>query len=63
MFSKREVIEMMLRPISGQAPNSVIKAITKSYLNYRADDLVIVFTKETNLQLMYAGSNLFMIKY
>jgi hypothetical protein len=63
MFTKREVIEMMLRPISGQCPKSVFNAIMKEYLNYSAGDLVTVFTTETNLQLMPAGSGLFTIKY
>jgi len=61
LFTKKEVIEMMLRP--HPMPKRIHKAITNDYMHNQPWDLARIFSKETNMRLVPAGSNLFEIKY
>jgi hypothetical protein len=61
LFTKSEVIEMMLRPHS--MPKAIHKTIIEDYMHNQPGDLASIFSKETNLRLVPAGNNLFEIKY
>jgi len=61
LFNRREVVEMMLRPILMNA--STENELVEYYMQKEPSELACIFNKETRLQIMPIGCNLFEIKY
>jgi hypothetical protein len=61
MINKLEVIDIMMRP--QPVPEEFQEAMKNFYMHYTSGELVLLFKKTTNLTLLPAGGDLFIIKY
>jgi hypothetical protein len=61
MYSKRELIEIMLRP--QPMPDTIRENIIAELLQYAIDEFIHLFRRETNLDIRPCGHNLFTVKY
>jgi len=62
MISKRDVVEILYRA-NPMPPDMLAQLISKYCSSFSTESLIDEFNKATGAQIIYAGGNMFEVKY